>query len=518
MNATIEIQIENYNLLEIIHQDEIVAIYRAQRSIDQAVVRLELVAPLFAADEFVARRFKQVTGQLAHLEHPNIVRTYEAEQSAGHLYLVQDWVEGRSLAQVLAEEGPFSPARMQHITRQLASALDYAHQKSINHGNLSAGGVLLGPNDQVYLTDFGQTQALLGVNLMKQSYTASAPETMAPERVHGQGPSRHADLYALGVLTYQMLAGKPPFTGSPAAVLHAHAYKQPKPLYQLNPGIPVALSEVVGRMMSKGLELRYSTAAEFARALSVAGSLPKDFPTYGLLSKEAPSGYLIRRLGHGVILILLLVFMAAGLLLTGYWLGLSQQPILAQPPVVVNLPVVPVISQTESVKILPSPDDPMPTQPVNPTLSLGQGSAYDSLLPARIPALNQTPEADSVRLVTVVITPTPVPTPVPPTRVPAAQPTQLNLQPEAVIPAGKGVLVFYNPTGHDLVIDLTGPSSESGLIPPRSREQFILMPGRYQLIMHTPTGNDLPSRTLEFDLPEGQTTEKDYYTDYVSMR
>ncbi len=511
MTPTVDIQIDKYILLDLLRQDEIVTIYRAQRQTDQAMVRLEVIAPLFASDEFFARRFKQITQQLAHLEHPNIVRTYEAEQHNGYLYQLQDFVAGRPLAQVLAEEGPFSPARMQQVARQLASALDYAHQKSVTHGNLSAEGVLLGPDDQVYVTDFGQTQALFGVNLMKQGYTTSAPETMAPERVQGQGPSRHADLYALGVLCYQMLTGKPPFSGSPAAILHAHAYKQPKLLHHVNPGIPVAISEIVARMMSKGLELRYNTGAEFARALAVAVNLPKGFATSGLLPKNNPDG----RMGHIFSLTVGLVMVAAGLILTGYWLGLNQRPILAQSPVKVTVATTTEVSQAGSVTILPPADSTAAPQPVRP----GYGSASDSLLLTPIQELNLWPSAPPLKVITVIITPTSSPTSAPPTRAPATQPAALSSAPEPVIPVGKGLLVFSNPTGYDLVIDLTGPTPESEVIPPWGRQQFVLSPGRYQLMIHTPTGQGLASRTLEFYLPEGQVTEKDYYTDYdVTMR
>jgi hypothetical protein len=82
------------------------------------------------------------------------------------------------------------------------------------------------------------------------------------------------------------------------------------------------------------------------------------------------------------------------------------------------------------------------------------------------------------------------------------------------IPAGKGLLVFYNPTGYDLVVDLTGPGSDSKLIPPYTRQEFTLTPGSYQCIVHTTTGQWLETRVLNFEVPAGQAVEKDYYTDY----
>ncbi|HXV97393.1 MAG TPA: protein kinase, partial [Anaerolineae bacterium] len=164
MESTINLQLKNYTLVEEISQDDVVTVYRGVRKVDGAVVIIKVLASLFASDEFLVRRFKLATQQTAKLEHPNIIHTYEAEQEGDKLFLVQDWVEGRSLGQTLAEEGPFSPQRMQMIARQIASALDYAHQKSVTHGNLSASRIFIGPEDHVWIAGFGQTQALFGVN------------------------------------------------------------------------------------------------------------------------------------------------------------------------------------------------------------------------------------------------------------------------------------------------------------------------------------------------------------------
>jgi len=522
MNTTIETQLGNYVLVEELSQDDVVTVYRGTRQADQAAVIIKVVSSLFASDEFLVRRFKLATHQTAKLEHPNIIRTYEAEQESDRLYLVQDFVEGRPLAQVLAEEGSFSPQRMQMIARQIASALDYAHQKSVTHGNLSASQIFLGPDDHVWVADFGQTQALFGVNLMKQGYTVSSPETMAPERVHGQGPSRQSDLYALGILCYQMLAGKPPFTGTSSAILHAQAYQQPRPLYRLNPGIPVALSEVIGRMLSKGLELRYNTGAEFARALAVACSLPKGFPTHGFQqSAKRPGLFLTKWWGYGSGAALVMLTLATTLVWAGYQLGMSQQTMAIK--------IVPAISSSQEIGSIGStaPITPSPTGFINSLLPTATPRA-EPLVPEpqdEAPALSSlsdtlllpTPTPDQMstpHLDTLLATSTPTRTPTPPASLPVAQPAAVIPAAEPAIPTGKGLLIFNNPTGHDLVVDLTGPMGESKLIPPNSQQEFMLTPGRYQCVIHTPTGQWLASRVLEFDIFEGQAVEKDYYTDY----
>ncbi|MFC1974932.1 serine/threonine protein kinase [Chloroflexota bacterium] len=365
MTVTIEdFQFKNYILEEELGRGDLTVVYRARRKSDDAVVALKVVAPQFTFDEFFVRRFKDIAKQTTKLEHPNIVRTYEADQEGDVLYLVRELIEARPLAQILAEEGPLSPQRMASIARQVSAALDYAHQKSITHGDLSANRVYIGPNDHVIVADFGQTQAMAGTSLVKQGFAVGSPETMAPERVHGQGPSRQSDLYSLGVLCYQMLTNEPPFTGTPAAILHAQAYEQPQPLHLANPGISVPLSEAIGRMLSKGLELRYNTGSEFARALSVAteGTAPVRSPAAAATRiKEAgldkPSVWK-RPWLWALITIPFIVI----LLVIGFWLVLKwdasqsvtittpAQPAIVQPATATHTPATVITSQDEVKK------------------------------------------------------------------------------------------------------------------------------------------------------------------------
>jgi serine/threonine protein kinase len=515
MKTAIELRLENYELVEELSQGEVMTVYHGRRKADQSPVTIKVISPLLASDEFLVRRVKLAAQQAARLDHPNIVRTYEAEQAGQVLYRVEDFVRAPTLAQVLRTEGSFSPQRMQFIARQLASALDYAHQKSVTHGNLSAGKIFLGPDDRVWVTGFGLTQALFGVNVQKQNYAMSDPETLAPERVQGQGPSRQSDLYVLGILCYQMLAGQPPFTGSPSAVLHDQAYRQPRPLYRINPGIPVAVSEVVWRMLSKGLELRYITGAEFARALSVACSLPKNVPPQGFRqANQQPRRFLPLWLGSVLSAVAFLAVIAAGLVWSGYQWGISQQ--VNSRPVVVTSPGSPSPIRPQVFATLPPLDSPAEADDslslvVIPTTTPVRMRLSDSFpTPTLTPIGHRDPTPTSLPL---IITPTLLPTLASPKPAAVVQPAAL-VEAGPAIPTGKGLLVFSNPTGYDLVVDLTGPSSDSQLIPPYARHEFTLTPGGYQCIVHTPTGQWLDTRVLTFEVPADQTVEKDYYSDY----
>jgi serine/threonine protein kinase len=370
-----DIQLDNYILEKELGRGDLTVVYRARRKTDDAVVALKVVAPQFTFDELFVHRFKDIAKQSTKLEHPNIVRTYEAGQEKDTLYLVRELIDARTLADILEEAGTFSSQRMLTIARQISAALDYAHQKSITHGDLSANRVFVGANDHVIVADFGQTQAMTGTSLVKQGFAVGAPETMAPERVNGgQGPTRQSDLYSLGVLCYQMLAGAPPFTGNPAEILHAQGYEQPQSLHLVNPEVSVPLSEAIDRMLSKGLELRYNTGAEFTRALAVAaeGTAPVRSPS-AVASQLKDAGLektpVWKRPWVWVLAALPVIVL---LLIAGFW-GISRwlinQSVVASPTVIVEPAAVATVESrpdTPTVENTPVPAEepaqsPMPT-------------------------------------------------------------------------------------------------------------------------------------------------------------
>ena len=489
MTSSSEPQLENYTLETELRRSDLTTVYQGRRKSDQTLVTIEIANTPFVFDELFEYRFKEKARQAAKLDHPNIIPTYEAEQERDILYIVRDFTQASSLAQILETEGPFSPERMLMIARQLASALDHAHHNSVTHGDLSAQRIYLGPNDHVFIADFGQIQPISGANLMKYGYAGNSPETVAPERVQGQAPSRHSDLYALGILCYQMLAKRPPFTGAPSSILHAQTYKQPRPLYLLNPAISAPLSQAIERMLAKGVELRYNTGAEFARALAV-GYLQ------GKRAKAQKGFFTLKRLLYWGGTVLALLIMAISVR-AGYEIGVRRST-----STVVTVPAgasqtTPSATPTATAISLSLTERLLPTFTLTPRpLSL-----HDTLRPT--PESTRTPQPPPD-------TPSPTPTSAPATVI--SKPTQAPTSLGPAIPAGKGLLLFHNPTGHDLIIDLTGPASASALVPPYSQQTFMLDSGSYQYIVHTLTGKWLETKTIYFDVPAGQVIEKDYYS------
>jgi serine/threonine-protein kinase len=508
MPAAVDPHLEQYALEVEMDRNHWFTLYQGYRRQDNTPVVVRLATPLLTGDEFLAHRFRHLTKQAAQLEHPNIIRIYEVEQENDFLYTVQDFVQAPSLAAVIAAEGPFSLERTQFIAGQIASALDYAHQKPLPHGDLSARQIYLGPKDRVFINNFGQSQAVLGAKLMASDFSYVSAETIAPERVDGQGPSRPADLYALGVLCYQMLAKKPPFTGPVSTVLHAHAHKQPPPLRQVNPAVPLAVGEVIERMLSKSVELRYNTGAEFVRALAMASRLQGSTRQYDYLiplkERERPKPATVGtalRFFAAVVVSLLITTLSAW---AGYELGLKQQaaytPNMSSPDLIVNS-TVPTPTKTPETQLVSSVIFTPGAGLATPILR--QGIFSDTVL------LKQSLLSDTLLAVTPTLTPSLVSSPPKATSTPVPP-----AAPPVLAPAGQGVFRFHNPTGHDLIVDLTGPTNASTLVPPGQQHEFFVEPGSYQYMVHTPTGRWLEPVVAYFNLVPGQLIQKDYYSDH----
>jgi serine/threonine protein kinase len=274
--SQVESRLSGYDVEEEVGRGDLTVIYRAHRKDDGLLVTVKVIAPEFVSDTYYVRRFLEAGERATRLDHPNIARVYEAGRREDVVYVIRDWIEDESLAERLARKGAMPFSKVVHVVRQLAAALDYAHAQRLMHGDINDHCVFVSGSGHVTLADFGLTQALAGTDSMtsvqvtKMSHGVGTPEYLSSERAQGQGPNRAADIYALGVVAYQMLAGQVPFTGKPADVLHAQIHETPAPLHKANPDVPVAMSEVVARALAKRPEMRFNTANEFARALAAA--------------------------------------------------------------------------------------------------------------------------------------------------------------------------------------------------------------------------------------------------------
>ena len=229
-------------------------------------VALKLLHPGLDADPTVVRQFQREAGVLARLEHPAIVPIYDAGAEEGRRYLVMRYVAGRSLAKVLADEGPQPPERVFGWLGQIAAGLDYAHGQDVLHRDLKPANLLLDEaRGQVLISDFGLAQAVMssgGSASMSHGMMTGTALYMAPEVILGQPHIAASDRYSLGCALYELLDGKPQFTGdNVVAVTHQHVHSPPRPL-ALAGDVGEALAEQVMAMLAKVPEGRPSTATQ----------------------------------------------------------------------------------------------------------------------------------------------------------------------------------------------------------------------------------------------------------------
>ncbi len=343
-------------------------VYRARRRTDGCLVSIKVVQPEFMTDRVFVRRFIEAASRAIRLDHPNIARTFEVAEREGMVYVVREYLDASCLAEWLAQQGPVLPEQAVPIVRQLASALDYAHSRRVMHGDINDRCIYIDAEGHVKLADFGLVQSVPGSDLTRGQIHGirmvrglGACEYLAPERVQGQGPSRPADIYALGIVTYQLLTGAPPFQGDAEAVLAAQVYETPEPVHLMDPRISSAVSATVMRVLAKRPELRYSTATEFARAFAAAaeGIVPGPKPAgSGRVKVPVEARKSSRKPVIAILvgLLVLLIALAWGLGV-GNWLGAQASVWFSA-----LVPPTPVLSSiAESPIATPSPAIAAPT-------------------------------------------------------------------------------------------------------------------------------------------------------------
>jgi hypothetical protein len=254
-DARIGTELAGYRLDALIGRGGMGVVYRARDLALDRDVALKLLAPHLADDVSFRERFLTESRVAASLEHPNVVPIHDAGEIDGQLYIAMRLVEGSDLKAVL-REGPLEAARAVRLLEQVASALDAAHARGLVHRDVKPSNVLIDERGHVYLADFGLSRylgdAVLPLGPAKSLGTA---DYVAPEQIRGEEVDGRADVYALGCMLYECLAGEPPFRrGSDAATLYAQLEEAPPVL----PG----LEEVLPRALAKEPGERYGTCGE----------------------------------------------------------------------------------------------------------------------------------------------------------------------------------------------------------------------------------------------------------------
>ncbi len=269
-----------YQIESRIERGGMATVYRGRDLILGRDVAIKVMHAALATDPTFAERFRLESQNAARLNHPNVVTVYDCGDSDGEPYIVMELINGTSLRSLLDRFGHLDSPTARHVARGVAAALDHAHMKGIVHRDVKPENVLVTPDGQVKVADFGIAKAL---GPESTRLTTDRPigtiAYVAPEQLTGTNVDGRADVYALGAMTYEMLTGRPPFRGETPQAVAAARFRDPV----LTPGVSPAVDSAVAKATSANPQDRYETPGEFARALGDDGS-----PTFLMSTDQLP--------------------------------------------------------------------------------------------------------------------------------------------------------------------------------------------------------------------------------------
>src|SRR5262245_21486893 len=230
------------------------------RLLDRSVA-LKALFPEYAREPSFVERFRREAQAAANLNNPNIVGIYDWGQEAGTYFIVMEYVEGRSLRDLIRSEGPLDPNQAAEIAAEIAAALAFAHRSGVVHRDVKPGNVLITRAGNVKVTDFGIARAGTSDGLTQTGSVMGTATYFSPEQAQGLAVDGRSDVYALGVVLYEMVTGVAPFTGdSPVSVAYKHVREDAVPPSQRNADIPPDLETIIMTALAKDPAQRYQTA------------------------------------------------------------------------------------------------------------------------------------------------------------------------------------------------------------------------------------------------------------------
>jgi tetratricopeptide (TPR) repeat protein len=264
-------QLGSYQIIGPLGEGGMAAVYKAfQPSMDR-VIALKVLPRHYASDPEFTGRFHREARVIANLQHPHILPVFDFGQSDGYTYLAMPFIEGGTLTDLLRQRR-LSLAEIQRIVNQVGDALDYAHAQGLVHRDIKPSNILLDRRNNCLLADFGLARLVEGAGTLTQSGAmVGTPAYMSPEQGLGEKVDSRSDIYALGVILYQMVAGRPPFQAeTPMAVMIKHIHDPLLPPRHYNPAVPEAVERVILKALSKSPADRYATAGDLVRAFNQA--------------------------------------------------------------------------------------------------------------------------------------------------------------------------------------------------------------------------------------------------------
>jgi serine/threonine protein kinase/tetratricopeptide (TPR) repeat protein len=280
-----------YHIVEAIGHGGMAVVYKAQQPVLDRLVAIKVLLPHQADTPEFRARFTREAKAVAQLNHPNILPIIDYGQSADLNYIVMKYVASGTLADRLKH--PIDLTTTARLITQIAAALDHAHQRGILHRDVKPSNVLLDEGEWVQLADFGLAKMLISEqDLTTSGLSMGTPAYLSPEQGQGLPCDHHSDIYSLGVIAYEMITGRLPFTAeTPMGVIIKHIYDQPPSPRGLNPQLSETIEAVLVKGLAKPIEQRYHSAGELATALQLAIAASPTMalsPVVGLDSNATP--------------------------------------------------------------------------------------------------------------------------------------------------------------------------------------------------------------------------------------
>lgn len=255
---------DRYEMQQRIGRGGMADVYLARDLLLDRLVAIKVLFPEFATDPAFVERFRREAQSAANLTHPNIVSVYDWGRSNNTYFIAMEYVPSRTMAEVLREVGRVSPDKAAEVGIEIASGLEFAHRNNVIHRDIKPGNILVGNNGSLKVADFGIARALGSAadsSLTQVGAVMGTAAYFSPEQAQGGQPDPRSDLYSLGVVLYELIAGRPPFTGdTPMAIAYKQVHDQPQPLHEIRGDVPRAFEAIVARLLAKDPRFRYPSA------------------------------------------------------------------------------------------------------------------------------------------------------------------------------------------------------------------------------------------------------------------
>jgi serine/threonine-protein kinase len=258
--------LDHYRIESLVARSGMASIFRATDVDNGRTVAIKIPHPEMEADPQLFERFKREQEIGEKLDHPGVMKVFK-DARRSRIYMVMEWVEGQLLRNLMSAAGKLPPDRAARITASVCEALDYIHSHGVVHRDMKPENIMVDSEDRIKLIDFGiaANEGSRRLTFASLSNVMGTPDYISPEQVRGKRGTARSDIYAMGVMLYEMLTGKVPFTGNNAfLIMNERLLNNPVPPREIDASISPALQEIIYRALERDPKNRYGTAREFA--------------------------------------------------------------------------------------------------------------------------------------------------------------------------------------------------------------------------------------------------------------